>query len=184
MMSKEWQVIIAGEGGQGQLFIASLLGGAALEEGKNVAQTASYGISSRGGFTKAEVVISPTKIWYPAVIEPNVILALSGEAVEKYLVDLSPDCLLVYDSDKYEQDLAHNNLKGFALTTMADKLAKETGKKAMVNVIGLGAILELTKMVAWGSLEKVIRRKFPVADIVDLNLQALQVGAACCKDEN
>lgn len=182
MMNKEWQVVIAGEGGQGQLFIASLLGGAALEEGKNVAQTASYGISSRGGFTKAEVVISPSEIWYPAVIEPNVILALSSEAVDKYLPDLSSDCLLIYDADKHEQSITSKNVKGFSLTTTAKKLAEETGQRVMVNVIGLGAILGLTKIVAWESLEKVIKAKFPSADIVNSNLDALRSGMACCDD--
>ncbi len=178
-MNKEWQVVIAGEGGQGQLFIANLLGEAALEDGKNAAQTASYGIASRGGFTKAEVVISSFEIWYPAVTEPNIILALSGEAVDKYLPDLNRDCLLVYDLDMYGQEIIRENVRSISLTTMANKLAEETGKRAMVNVIGLGAILGLTRLVTWDSLEKVIKKKFSSADIVSLNLKALQYGMAC-----
>ena len=182
MMNKEWQVIIAGEGGQGQLFIASLLGEAALKDGQNAAQTATYGIASRGGFTKAEVVISSSEIWYPAVTEPDLILALSSEAVDKYLTDLKSDCLLIYDSDKYRQNITRQNVKGFPLTTIAKKLAEETGKKAMVNVVGLGAILGLTKIVTWESLEKVFHDKFSSTDIINLNLKALQSGIACCND--
>lgn len=181
MVSREWQVIIAGEGGQGQLFIAMLLGETAIKEGNNAAQTASYGIASRGGFTKAEVVISSSEILYPAVTKPNVILALSAEAVEKYLSELTPDCLLIYDLDIYRENIEQKNVRGLPLTTTAKKLAEETGKKAMVNIIGLGAIIGLTKIVTWEAIEKVLKEEFS-PEQSNLNLNALQYGIACCNN--
>jgi 2-oxoglutarate ferredoxin oxidoreductase subunit gamma len=53
-MKENWQVVLAGEGGQGLVVAGVLLGEAALLDGKNVAQTAAYGIASRGGLTRAK----------------------------------------------------------------------------------------------------------------------------------
>ncbi len=47
-------------------------------------QTQSYGIASRGGFSLAEVIIDQEEIIYQQVQEPDIILTLTEEALEKY----------------------------------------------------------------------------------------------------
>ena len=50
------EVILAGSGGQGLILSGILLAEAAMNEGRNVVQTQSYGIASRGGLSLAEVI--------------------------------------------------------------------------------------------------------------------------------
>ena len=51
------EFILAGTGGQGLILAGILLAEAAMLDGRNVVQTQSYGIASRGGLSLAEVII-------------------------------------------------------------------------------------------------------------------------------
>ena len=86
MMGKKerYEIILAGSGGQGLVLAGIMLGEAAVLEGRNVVQTQSYGIASRGGLSLAEVIIDREEIIYQQVQEPDIILALTEEALEKY----------------------------------------------------------------------------------------------------
>ncbi|MCK7509861.1 MAG: thiamine pyrophosphate-dependent enzyme [Desulfobacterales bacterium] len=81
---KHFEVILAGTGGQGLILSGILLAEAAILEGKNVAQTQSYGIASRGGLSLAEVIIDTEEIIFQQVQTPDCILALTEEAAKKY----------------------------------------------------------------------------------------------------
>ena len=70
-----FEVLMAGTGGQGLVFCSSFLAEAAIKTGKNVVQTQSYGISQRGGFISAEVIIDDGEIMFQQVTKPDVIIA-------------------------------------------------------------------------------------------------------------
>ena len=74
---RHFEVILAGTGGQGLILSGILLAEAAILEGKNVAQTQSYGIASRGGLSLAEVIIDTDEIIFQQVQNPDCILALT-----------------------------------------------------------------------------------------------------------
>ena len=56
------QLRLSGSGGQGVITAAILLAEAAVAEGKEAAQSQSYGPEARGGASKAEVIISDETI--------------------------------------------------------------------------------------------------------------------------
>ena len=63
MANKEREEIrLTGSGGQGVILASIILADIALQNGKNVAQSQSYGPEARGGLCKAEVIISDNKI--------------------------------------------------------------------------------------------------------------------------
>lgn len=180
MSKKQWQVVLAGEGGQGLVFIGALLGEAAIAGGKNASQTASYTIASRGGFIKAEVVVSDDEITYPAVTEADIILALSSGAMNKYSGPLPDGTTLVYDSIQgYETDDPQR--LGLPLTQVVREAAAE-GKRAALNLVGLGAIVGMTGMVDWEFFRVALEKRFPKAEVVESNWEALQAGADLVKD--
>ncbi len=72
-----FEVLMAGTGGQGLVFCSSFLAEASIKTGKNVVQTQSYGISQRGGFISAEVIIDDGEIMFQQVTKPDVIIAFS-----------------------------------------------------------------------------------------------------------
>src|SRR3974390_858077 len=92
------EIILAGTGGQGLIVSGILLAEAAMLEGKNVAQTQSYGIASRGGLSLAEVVIDEEEIIFQQVRTPDCVLALTEEAAKKYEAWPAKGVPMLYDS--------------------------------------------------------------------------------------
>lgn len=168
------EVILAGSGGQGLILGGVMLGEAAMLEGKNVVQTQTYGIATRGGFSKSEVIISDDEIIFQQVEKPNVILCLTQESMDLYKD--TPDALILYDSDLIEAQNG-NQFHGHPFT----KMAIDLGHSGTLNVIALGLISKLLGIVNLESLEAVINKRF--GNKSALNLKALQLGAELAERE-
>src|SRR5512134_3608635 len=100
-MSYRYEIRLSGEGGQGIVLAGVILAeAAAIYDGKNATQTQVYGPESRGGASKAEVIISDEEIDYPKAISVDLLLALTQAAADKFSHDLKPSGILVLDSSK------------------------------------------------------------------------------------
>jgi len=167
---ERYEIILAGSGGQGLVLAGIMLGEAAVLEGRNVVQTQSYGIASRGGLSLAEVIIDREEIIYQQVQEPDMILALTEEALEKYAVLAEKGVRIFYDSTLAKLR-AGANLTGYPFT----KIASDLGNVASVNILSLGTMTAAVPMVKTESLVGVIRKRFQ-GKALEMNLQALQKG--------
>ncbi|MBW2138718.1 MAG: 2-oxoacid:acceptor oxidoreductase family protein [Deltaproteobacteria bacterium] len=83
------QVRLCGFGGQGIVLAGTILGFAAIHDGKWVCGSNSYGAQARGGYARSEVVLSSGPVKFPLVIEPDILIALSQESYGEYVKDLS-----------------------------------------------------------------------------------------------
>ncbi len=84
-MGDKTEIRIAGFGGQGVVLAGVLLGSAAaIYDQKSVIQTQSYGAEARGGAARSEVIIAESPIIYPVVLEPDIFVAMSQIALDKY----------------------------------------------------------------------------------------------------
>ena len=175
-MKKQWQVVLAGEGGQGLVFMSSLLGETAVKEGKYASQSASYTIASRGGFTRADVVIDSDEISFPGVTEPDVVLALSAEALAKCRDALPPQGRLVYDSWLDEEESGPNRFPLPLSETV--RQGATAGRKVPLNLVALGAVVALTGLVSWDALREALAERLPAEKAFRAGWDALQSGAA------
>lgn len=167
-MKKKWQIVLAGEGGQGMIVAGvALAEAAAVFEGKNATQAQSYGIASRGGFSSAEVVINEGEIFYPKAEEPDFVLALTQDAYNRFYSWVSPECLIVYDSDKVTSKRELNDL-GYPLTVTAVRL----GSEKLINSLSLGLVLKHTQCVKPENMEKALAKQIP-AKTLEANVKAL-----------
>src|SRR3990172_7649104 len=79
-MEDRLEVRLSGTGGQGLILAGMILSDAVVLEGKWAAQSQSYEPLSRGGSSRADVVISAEEGDYPLVTEPDFLLVLDGGA--------------------------------------------------------------------------------------------------------
>ncbi len=165
-MRKEIQ--LAGFGGQGIVLSGLILGEAAILDGLNAVQTQSYGPESRGGAARSDVIISDSPIDYPKVVSPDVLVALSQPAYDKYCRAVGKKTLIIIDSDLVEGDES-------ALRVPFSKLADELGRRIVANVIMLGALAKASGCVTRESLERAVLRNIPKGT-EELNLKALAAG--------
>ncbi|MFZ5648513.1 MAG: 2-oxoacid:acceptor oxidoreductase family protein [Bacillota bacterium] len=165
-----YEIILAGSGGQGLIVSGMILGEAAILEGKNVVQTQSYGIASRGGYSASGVIIDRDEIIFQQVREPDAILALTEEALDKYSSLAIKGVPVFYDTTLLKPQ-SGENLYGYPFTAMAEEL----GHLGTANMIALGAMSAITGMVDLESLIKTIGSRFS-GKTAEMNIKALNSG--------
>ena len=92
----EKQFLIAGFGGQGVLLIGQLIAKTAMAEGKEVSWMPSYGPEMRGGEANCAVVVSDEGIGSPLVSEPEILVAMNGPSLRKFMPRMQAGGLLLY----------------------------------------------------------------------------------------
>jgi 2-oxoglutarate ferredoxin oxidoreductase subunit gamma len=165
-----FEVILAGSGGQGLILAGILLAEAAILEGKQVVQTQSYGIASRGGLSLAEVIIDTEEIIFQQVQRPDCILVLTEEAAKKYEAWAAKGVPILYDSTLMNARTGPN-FAGYAFTRKASDL----GNELSVNLLALGTVAAKAGVVKIESLEQMIRKRFR-GSAVETNLRVLAAG--------
>lgn len=173
-MSRRYEMRFSGSGGQGMILAGIIMAEAAsIYGGKNAAQSQSYGPESRGGASRSEVIISDEEVDYPKATSIDAMLAMTQEACNKYCKDIKQGGVLLIDSDEVK-DVPKGNYKvcSFPITSIA---RDELGKRLVANIVALGMITEITKVVSHEAIEKAVLARVPAA-FLDLNKKALQIG--------
>lgn len=166
------EIRLSGSGGQGLITGGIILAEAALHDGLNVIQSQSYGPEARGGASKAEVIISNSEIDYPKVTNCDLLLSLTQLSCDKYLKGLKSGGILIIDDSitlPVREDIIIYKVP--ILETAAVKL----NKPMVANIIALGVIYSVTKIVTKESLEKAVLSRVPKGTET-LNKTALNQG--------
>ncbi len=164
---------LSGSGGQGLILIGIILAEAAIYDNKLAIQSQSYGPEARGGASKAEVIIAEKPIHYPKVTCPDLVLAMTQEAANKYCVDLAAEGTLLIDTT-FVRDVPGQIRNVLALPIT--QLAKEKlGKALFANIVALGAIVALTRVVSVEAVTRAVLDRVPRGTEA-LNRQALELG--------
>lgn len=166
------QLRLSGSGGQGVITAAIIFAEAAVAEGKNAAQSQSYGPEARGGASKSEVIIDTEPIFHPHVTRPDVVLAMTQKAADKYYSDLGPEGLLVLDEQLVPEPPDFPRTVRIPITKLA---IEEVGKPLFANIVALGAMVRLTGLVDFETIKQSVARRVP-PKTVEQNMKALQIG--------
>ena len=171
------EIRLAGTGGQGLLKAGEILAEAiGVYEGKQVIQTQSYGPEARGGASKTDIIISDDEILYPKARRVDIICCLSQKSVDAYIKDLKDDGLVITDSFYVKRCEVQ---KCFRLP-LSESARQKLGRELFTNIVLLGALSEITKIVTLDSLQKALKNRVPPATI-EQNLKALELGVEITK---
>ena len=208
---KSWKVVVAGEGGQGVQALAESLALAAYRGGLEALYIPNFGIEQRGGVSLAMVQLSGRAIGAPKFLTADLVVALSPRSVSRTERYLGPETLLLYDSSLiqppevadqvvglqsydtiapeafaersgYDQEKPGPKPHGSKLIAIpAADLARKELHPRVFNMIILGAIVAITKVVSLKlvqeALEEKLERRF-AADpkLKEHNFRALELG--------
>ena len=79
-----------GFGGQGVVLGSVIYATALAKEGYNVVQSQVYGIEARGGASSGEAMYSDKPIHHLHVTQPDILLAMSQKALDKFIDTVNP----------------------------------------------------------------------------------------------
>ena len=165
----KYEVRLSGSGGQGVILASIILAEAAIMEGKNAVQTQSYGPEARGGASKAEVIISNQKIDFPQVRNCDMFLALTQQSFDKYGAGVRKEGITVVDQSVNVGDMDVYSVP------IIDTAHNVIGKPIVTNIVALGALVSITKIVPKEILEKAVLNRVPKGT-EELNRKALAMG--------
>jgi len=174
-------MVFSGSGGQGVITAAIILAkAAAIFENKSAIQSQSYGAAARGGSTRSDIIIDDSEIYFPKVIQPNILVSLTQESYNKFSTIIRPGGLLLVDS-KYVTIGKKVDAKHIALP-MYDMVMKEIGKPIVFNICMLGALIGISGLIKPSSILKVLETTIP-EDFMEMNKKALDLGMKMGKKE-
>jgi len=173
-MSFRYEIRLSGEGGQGLVLAGKILAeAAAIYDNKNATQSQSYGPEARGGASRSDVIISDDEIDYPKAIDIDLLLALTQESCNRYVKDLKDDGIIIVDTQAVT-DIPDKISRVFKVPLL-EIAKKEVGKAMVANIVALGIIASLIKIISEDAIESAILARVPKGT-ENMNLKAFKVG--------
>ncbi len=169
-----YEVKFSGFGGQGIIRSGFILGRAcAIYEEKHATLNQSFGPEARGGACSAQVIVSDTRILYPYLTTPDIVVSMSQEAYSKYGNDIKENGILIIDDDLVKLDKPKKKVRIYKIP--ATRFAEELGNKIVTNVVMLGFFTAVTGIVSSEAMKKAIPGSVPER-ATKLNLKAFDKG--------
>ena len=170
-MAERKEVRLAGAGNHGMIEAGLILQeAAAIYDDLNAHHVQSYGPEARSNWARSEVIISDGDIDYPKATQLDVLLATTQEAIDRYAQDIRPEGTIIID---HELEAPETNPRVVSLPLSAT--AERLGRSQLVNVVALGAVVGLIKVVTRPAIEAAVKDHVPRGG-EDLHLQALKAG--------
>lgn len=170
-------IIFAGFGGQGILYMGKLLAYAAIDEGLNVSWLPSYGPEMRGGTANCSVIITDGVVGSPVITNADTIVVMNKPSLDKFEPYLKKDGLLIMNSDLIDIEPSRKDINVIKIN--ANTLAKQIGSNSVANMILLGALIEATKILPFDILVKALKNHGK-ENFYEINKKALGVGIQEC----
>ena len=172
----EYQIVIAGFGGQGLLFAGKVLAYAALTEQRELSWLPSYGPEMRGGTANCNVIISDSPVGSPIVQNPNVLMVMNTPSLDKYEKSVAPGGKIFVDSTLISRKVERTDVEVTYIP--ATKMASDMGMPTLANMILLGAIVKATGCITDAGMLAGLNKIIPAkkANLLDANLKCIQAG--------
>ena len=173
-MKKE--ITISGFGGQGVLSMGKILAYSGLLEDKEVTWMPAYGPEQRGGTANVTVIISDERISSPILSKFDIAIVLNQPSMDKFISKVKPGGILIYDGFGIINPPERKDITVYRIDAM-DKAAEMKNAKVF-NMIVLGGLLKVCKIVSTDGLNKALYKTLPERHhkLIPLNMQAVEEG--------
>jgi indolepyruvate ferredoxin oxidoreductase beta subunit len=197
-MTKEFNMLISGVGGQGVILMSELLGEAAVRDKLRVRGSEILGMAVRGGSVTSAIRLGEDV--YGPLIPMGKCSALVGmepsEALRNITCLSSSSLVLLNTAATVPFTVPLGQTSYPSLETILEKLkkateklvqldaarlAKEAGSHLATNVVMLGALFGTERLpIKLATIRKVIEERFP-AKAAPVNIKAFELGYEACK---
>ncbi len=196
----EYQIFLAGVGGQGILSVTDILCNAAVDMGFKVHGSETHGMSQRGGSVFSNVRFG--EIFSPLIMERDSDVLLGFEPTEalRYAPYVKPNGLCLVNIHPIPSPSftltksSYPEIKSIVLALKtytpnvvsidATKLASELGMSIVQNIVMLGSLSAVPDLpLSVDSLKIALKKQFR-AKHFNLNLKAFEIGRQAYKNNN
>jgi 2-oxoglutarate ferredoxin oxidoreductase subunit gamma len=171
-------VIIAGFGGQGVLFMGNLLAQAGMEEGHHVTFMPAYGVEMRGGTANCNVILSSEPIGSPIPDRPLSGILMNEASLVRFQDAIQGKGFLFFNSSLVPAEKV-NRPDVECIDVPANDMAKALGSDQVASLVMLGCFVGHSRIVNPESLPRALEEMLPPKareKFLERNLAALEAG--------
>lgn len=169
------EILFAGFGGQGIMFMGKLMAQAGLDAGKHVTWMPAYGAEVRGGTAYSMTKISDEEIASPVMTRLDILVAMNKPSMLKYEPNIRSKGLVIVNESIIDEKPKRRDID--VLSLPLTEIASEIGDTRCANMVAVGAIIKKTGIVsmkaAAQALEEMLSNK---PDMLAINKEALEKG--------
>ncbi|UCD95022.1 MAG: 2-oxoacid:acceptor oxidoreductase family protein [Candidatus Zixiibacteriota bacterium] len=175
-MAAQKEVVFAGFGGQGVMTAGQLLAYTAMEEGKQVIWIPSYGPEMRGGTANCTVIVSDSRIGSPIINNPMSACVFNRPSLDRFGPMIRKGGLLFINSSLIDVTSERDDIT--ELLVPANDLAIKVGNPKVANMVMLAAYVEVTGLVLFETLDRMLTEKLggKKKEMLELNRKAFEEG--------
>lgn len=171
-LDRQIGIVLAGSAGQKVKSSATVLARAGIISGLDATQKDDYPITVMTGHSLSEINLSPERIDYTAIEEPDCFAVISEEGLKKtrkWLARLPETCSVYVD-----ESLSLPETKAKVKRLGFGQVSKQLGKLSL-SVAAIGAMVADRQFIPTEALEEAVNRFQPPA-IAEANLKAVRRG--------
>jgi indolepyruvate ferredoxin oxidoreductase beta subunit len=197
-MTKEFNVLITGVGGQGVILMSELLGGAAVKDKLKVRGSEILGMAVRGGSVTSAIRLGED-VYGPLIPDGKCSALVGMEPSEalRNITCLSKSSLVIVNTATtvpFTVPLGQSSYPSLevileklnkaaekAITLDAAKMALKAGSLLTTNVVMLGALFGTERLpIKVATIKETIEERFP-AKVAPVNIKAFDLGYESCR---
>jgi 2-oxoglutarate ferredoxin oxidoreductase subunit gamma len=168
------EIKFGGFGGQGVILAGIIIGRAAsIFDHKYATLTQSFGPEARGSACSAQVIVSDSKILYPYVTQPEILMVMSQEACNLFIPKATDNATIIIEEDLVRPKGLKSGMRVFAIP--ATRYAEELGPKMILNIVMVGFFTSVTKLISYKSVREAVKTSVPPGT-ENMNLKAFERG--------
>ena len=167
------KLFFAGSGGQGVLTMGQMLTYAAMYGDLNTTWLPSYGPEMRGGTANCTVVIDTEKpVSCPLIYEADDVVVMNLPSLTKFESLVKPGGNLFVNTSLIDQKPTRTDIHVYEVP--CNDIALQLGNARTANMVMLGALVEVSKVVPVDMVYKIMEKTFSgrKAALLDLNKKA------------
>lgn len=169
------EILFAGFGGQGIMFMGKLMAQAGLDAGKHVTWMPAYGAEVRGGTAYSMTKISDEEIASPVMGKLDILVAMNKPSMLKYEHNIRAKGMVVVNESLIDEKPKRSDLE--VLSLPLTEIASKIGDTRCANMVAVGAIIKKTGVIsmkaAHQALEEMLASK---PDMLAINKEAIDKG--------
>ncbi|MBU0717348.1 MAG: 2-oxoacid:acceptor oxidoreductase family protein [Planctomycetes bacterium] len=168
------EIKIGGLGGQGVIMAGMIIGrGASIYDNKHASLTQSFGPEARGSACSAQLIVSDEPIEYPYVTHPNILVAMSQEACNRFLPEIADAGTFIYEEELVKPGKVNSNITSYGIPTT--RIAEELKRRMVANIVMVGFFAAVTSIVQVEALRLSVKASVPAGTSTQ-NLAAFDHG--------
>ncbi len=162
-----------GAGGHGILTLGALVGTAAtVYAGKEAVMTISYSPAQRGGWSRADVIVSDEPIDYPIFKSPDVLVATTQETYDLESGNVRTGGIIVYESSLVKPKTIEG-VRQYGIPAITT--AMKAGSRLAANIVILGFLNKLLGLLPEEAVVQAIKSRIK-KKYLEVNLKAYEEG--------